>query len=135
MVNGPLSLIMVWIIFLKDKSSNLTLKWLNLSYFQKCLGPLEEEDSDCSRPSVQNPISVNALRPSELEEFIVCISHLGSFPALLLAVSSILWSHLGPISVCCSLLWILSGGCLQQKDGNADEEKNDSEEDECSLAD
>ncbi|KAL3324334.1 hypothetical protein AABB24_038480 [Solanum stoloniferum] len=40
------------------KSSNLTLKWLNLSYFQKCLGPLEEEDSDCSRPSVQNPTLV-----------------------------------------------------------------------------
>ncbi|KAG5571419.1 hypothetical protein H5410_061185 [Solanum commersonii] len=57
-----------------------------------------------------------------------------SFPALLLAVSSILWSHLGPIlSVLLPTvdsLWRVS----QHKDGNADEEKTDSEEDECSLA-
>lgn len=38
------------------------------------------EDSDCSRPLVQNLTLVTILHPSELEDFIKCISHLGFLP-------------------------------------------------------
>ncbi|XP_010312109.1 condensin-1 complex subunit CAP-D2 [Solanum lycopersicum] len=125
--------------------------------FPPNLYSLEEEDSDSNCLSVQNPTSLSNLRPSELEEFVkgvsfdlsdkelFCVEEHDVFdrvyslvkefscltPGCKLNLVESLRSNLSVLLPTVDSLLRVS----QQKDGNADEEKNDSEEDECSLAD
>ncbi|CAN4118527.1 unnamed protein product [Withania somnifera] len=125
--------------------------------FPQSLHSLEEEDSNCSHLLVQNPTSISALRPPELEEFVKGVSfdlsdkelfcveeqdvfdHVYSLvkefacltPGCKLNLVESLRSNLGVLLPTVDSLLRVS----QHKDGNADDEKNESEEDEFSLAD
>ncbi|XP_055808723.1 condensin-1 complex subunit CAP-D2 [Solanum dulcamara] len=117
----------------------------------------EEEESDSNRLSVQNPTSLSNLRPSELEEFVkgvsfdlsdkelFCVEEQDVFdrvyslvkefacltPGCKLNLVESLRSNLSVLLPTVDSLLRVS----QHKDGNADDEKDDSEEDESSLAD
>ncbi|CAN4109193.1 unnamed protein product [Withania somnifera] len=117
----------------------------------------EEEDSNCSRLLVQNPTSITGLCPSELEEFVkgvsfdlsdkelFCVEDQDVFdrvyslvkefacltPGCKLNLVESLRSNLSVLLPTVDSLLRVS----QSKDGNTDDEKNESEEYECSLAD
>ncbi|MCD7446306.1 hypothetical protein HAX54_000116 [Datura stramonium] len=125
--------------------------------FPQNLYSLEEEESGSNRLSVQNPTSLSNLRPSELEEFVkgvsfdlsdkelFCVEEQDVFdrvyslvkefacltPGCKLNLVESLRSNLSVLLPTVDSHLRVS----QHKDGNADDEKNDSEEDECSLAD
>ncbi|KAJ8570427.1 hypothetical protein K7X08_037399 [Anisodus acutangulus] len=127
--------------------------------FPQNLHSLEEEDSDNNNHlSVQNPTSLNNLRPSELEEFVkgvsfdlsdkelFCVEEQDVFDRVYSLVKE--FSCLTPIcklnlveslrsnlSVLLPTVDSLLRVSQHKDNGNADDEKNDSEEDECSLAD